>query len=104
LQSRCYNRRLTNHKTLIDSLVLCAYPDNSVPLLTNNHYYVCSTQSIPKGRLIAEYCGEYIRAGETHYILCMRIPRFEQEQNGKKIFVKVDPLVKFLIDGSNEQV
>ena len=27
-----------------------------------------------------------------------------QEQNGKKIFVKVDPLVKFLIDGSNEQV
>ena len=40
LQSYCRNRRLTKQQTLINSLVLCEYPDHSVPTLTGNRHYV----------------------------------------------------------------
>ena len=79
--TKCQNRRLTKGRTQIKRLVLCEYPEGSVPRLTDNQYYVCTNSTIKRGQIIAEYVGEYIEFTETSSVHLMKVPNLELRTN-----------------------
>ena len=94
---KCRNRRLTKGRTQIKKLVLCEYPEGSVPRLTDNRYYVCTNSAFKQGQLIAEYVEEYIDAYEIRSIHLMRVPKVEfQTHNGVRRFTSlcIDEMVQ----------
>jgi hypothetical protein len=81
----------------IKKLVLCEYPEGSVPRLTDNRYYVCTNSAFKQGQLIAEYVEEYIDAYEIRSIHLMRVPKVEfQTHNGVRRFTSlcIDEMVQ----------
>jgi hypothetical protein len=95
--TKCQNRRPTKGRIQIKKLVLCEYPEGSVPRLTDNRYYVCTNSAIKQGQLIAEYVGEYIEAHETKSIHLMRVPTVEfHTTNGVRRFTSlcIDAMVQ----------
>ena len=87
--TKCQNRRLTKGRTQIKKLVLCEYPEGSVPRLTDNRYYVCTNSAIKQGQLIAEYVGEYIDAYETKSIHLMRVRHHTTACDNSPVYVSM---------------